>query len=206
MTYSQHNEDDLLFDYFKKEKNGIIVEIGAFDPKFLSNSRLFIENGWNAILIDMSPYNLVKFIEEYKNNSKILIIGGAISIDSDNSLSEVFLIPPTKETDGAVSTTESWHKNMWINKGLNANAYTKYFSSKISLDNLYSIFPKNIDIMSIDIEGLSANFILNFDFNKINVKALIVEHDNKKDLLVNFLKDKYDLISAVDENLIFLKK
>ena len=37
--YSQNNEDDILTQFFANTPNGSFLEIGAFHPKNLSNTR-----------------------------------------------------------------------------------------------------------------------------------------------------------------------
>jgi uncharacterized LabA/DUF88 family protein len=52
--YSQSHEEAYLLHIFSnlKLENGFLVELGAWDGYHLSNTRYFIENGWDAILID----------------------------------------------------------------------------------------------------------------------------------------------------------
>jgi hypothetical protein len=52
--YSQSHEEAYLLHIFSnlKIENGFLVELGAWDGYHLSNTRYFIENGWDAILID----------------------------------------------------------------------------------------------------------------------------------------------------------
>ncbi|MEO6633733.1 MAG: hypothetical protein ABIN13_18470 [Mucilaginibacter sp.] len=51
MGYSQNNEDEFVLKYFGSFK-GTLLEIGANDGADLSNSKLLIENGWHAHLVE----------------------------------------------------------------------------------------------------------------------------------------------------------
>ena len=57
--YAQNNEDDILAKFFENTPNGSFLEIGAFHPKNLSNTRLLVEKGWGGVMVDMSQYSLV---------------------------------------------------------------------------------------------------------------------------------------------------
>jgi hypothetical protein len=63
--YSQYGESKILLDLVKKigTINEYIVEFGASDGYRLSNARMFIEMGWQALQMDgiVEPKNGVKF-------------------------------------------------------------------------------------------------------------------------------------------------
>ena len=54
MTYSQNCEEIIIEDILKScgKLKKFVVELGAGDGYHLSNSRYFIKNGWDSILID----------------------------------------------------------------------------------------------------------------------------------------------------------
>src|SRR3989442_1412361 len=51
-TYSQWGEDRLIWEYFGRKPDGFYVEVGANDPKQLSQTFLLEETGWEGILIE----------------------------------------------------------------------------------------------------------------------------------------------------------
>ena len=57
--YSQNKEDEIVLNYFG-DFVGVLLDIGANDGITLSNSRLLIERGWEADLVEPSPNAFAK--------------------------------------------------------------------------------------------------------------------------------------------------
>lgn len=55
MSYSQYSEDVIVDGILGYPPMGLIVDIGAGDGKHLSNSLLFRERGWEAVLVEADP-------------------------------------------------------------------------------------------------------------------------------------------------------
>jgi len=56
-TYTQYGEESALNFIFKNigTTNKYLVDFGAGDGNWLSNSKLFLENGWDGLLMDGNP-------------------------------------------------------------------------------------------------------------------------------------------------------
>jgi hypothetical protein len=203
--YAQNNEDDILNQYFSAN-NGFFLEIGAFHPKALSNSRLLVERGWGGVMVDMSPYSLVDLVEEYKNNENILIVGGAVTLEKTSPIKS-WLVPKDDRTDGALTTTESWHKDKWAGylKHL-GRKHIPYVAPTICLSEIYDLLPAKVNFVSIDVEGTSFDLAMKFDFERFGVEAMIIEHDGKYQEVYNRFKDKYDVAALNAENILLLLK
>src|ERR1700693_122327 len=67
MSYAQSQEDDFVLNYFGDFK-GTLLEIGANDGVTFSNSRLLIENGWNAHLLEPGNSAFLKLAELYADS------------------------------------------------------------------------------------------------------------------------------------------
>ncbi|MBK9925008.1 MAG: FkbM family methyltransferase [Anaerolineales bacterium] len=59
ISYSQNFEDLMLWRALKHIKNGFYVDIGANDPKHLSVTKAFYDQGWHGINIDPITYSLL---------------------------------------------------------------------------------------------------------------------------------------------------
>ncbi len=68
----QFGEDACLFSYFASQRygqtrslndvgNGFYVDVGAYDPIDISNTRIFYERGWRGINIDLSSATIEAF-------------------------------------------------------------------------------------------------------------------------------------------------
>lgn len=204
--YSQNNEDDILANVFAQKSNGFFLEIGAFHPKNLSNTRLMVEKGWGGVMVDMSPYSLVDLVDEYKTNEKILIVGAAVTLEKTPPIKS-WLVPKDDRTDGALTTTEGWHKDKWSGY-LNhlGRKHVPYVSSTISLSELYEYLPQKVDLVSIDVEGTSFELAMNFDFEKFGVDAIVIEHDGKYQDIYNKFKENYAVAMLNAENILLIRK
>ncbi len=77
-SYSQYGEDVEVTKIFG-EHVGLLLEIGAWGSKDLSNSRAFIEVGWEAVLVEFSPMPVHSLVLEYGYNPKVKIIQAAVT-------------------------------------------------------------------------------------------------------------------------------
>lgn len=204
--YSQNNEDDILANYFSNISNGSFLEIGAFHPKNLSNTRLLVEKGWGGVMVDMSPYSLVDLVDEYKTNDKILVVGAAVTLEKTPPIKS-WLVPKDDKTDGALTTTEGWHKDRWAGYLNNlGRKHVPYVASTISIDELYQFLPPKLNFVSIDVEGTSFDLSMKFDFDRFDVDAIMIEHDGRYQTVYEKFKNKYDAVALNAENILLLKK
>jgi len=204
--YAQNNEDDILATFFSNIPNGSFLEIGAFHPKNLSNTRALVEKGWGGVMVDMSPYSLVDLVNEYKTNDKILIVGAAVTLEKTPPI-KFWLVPKDDRTDGALTTTEGWHKDKWAGY-LNhlGRKHVPYVASTISLEELYTFLPQKLHLVSIDVEGTSFDLSMKFDFERFDVDAIVIEHDGKYQAIYDKFKDKYDAAALNAENIVLVRK
>jgi hypothetical protein len=201
MSYSQNNEEAVLLDHFGDKSDGTFLEIGAFHPTRFSNTRALIERGWSGVMVEMSPYALVDLIEAYKDNPRIRIVAGAVTINAQ---------PPAEAwldaiTEGAISTTESWHRVKWT-AHLEAcgRKHVPFTAATISLAELCHLLPTQIDLVSIDTEGTSAALALAFPYDQFNVRAAVIEHDGNRDV-ARLTRFGFRDAATNSENIVFVR-
>jgi hypothetical protein len=157
-------------------------------------------------MIDMSPYSLVDLVEEYKTNEKILIVGAAVTVEKTPPIKS-WLVPKDDRTDGALTTTEGWHKDRWSGYLNNmGRKHIPYVASTICLDEVYELLPQKVDFISIDVEGTSFDLAMKFDFERFGVDAMIIEHDGHFQKIYDKFASKYDVAALNAENILLLKK
>lgn len=73
--FSQTGEDGILEEVLARLniKTGLVVEFGAHDGTFCSNSRNLIKKGWKAILMESNPDLYLKCRAEYKNTPGVAV-------------------------------------------------------------------------------------------------------------------------------------
>jgi len=84
--YSQYGEEGYLKYIFKHigTTNKFLVDIGANDGKWLSNSRLFLDEGWTGLLVDGAHENeLVKKHFVTRENILQILYDNAVPVQFD---------------------------------------------------------------------------------------------------------------------------
>jgi FkbM family methyltransferase len=176
-SYAQHGEDDLIWKFFDKQKTGLIIEVGAFDGKYLSNSYALEKLGWKAICIEPLPfyYNLL-----CKNKPKSTNINSAITGDETQDKIIIY-----EDIFGVYSSINSL--NIELIKDLSHARKIEYTPPKKrevnattlnKLLNSLSIQSNDINCLSIDVEGFELNVLKGLDLKKYRPKLLIVEANN----------------------------
>jgi len=85
-SYSQCGEDLILFDFFTKTKlkKGFFFEFGAWDGIFLSNCRMFYEQGWGGCFIEANKKRFEDLKKNYSNDPKIKLVNELINTTNNN--------------------------------------------------------------------------------------------------------------------------
>jgi FkbM family methyltransferase len=104
--YSQNNEEEFILTFFKYRQRGLFLDIGAFDPFALSNTRALYERGWSGVLVEPGKNQIKKLEDEYKNSDRIEICPYAIA---ENNGEFDFYVTP----DDALSTLDEDHLIKW---------------------------------------------------------------------------------------------
>ncbi len=79
-TYSQHGQAEWIMETISCTgiKSGQIFEAGAADPYHWSNSRTFIDAGWEAILVEPVQQCIDDWRKEITENNKVTLVHGGI--------------------------------------------------------------------------------------------------------------------------------
>lgn len=148
-SYSQYGEDLAIMSMFPSGYAGTVLEVGAWEPIALSNSRLFIEAGWSAILVEPSPVPLRALLEEYGRNPKVRIFAAGVGTACDDR-GPVFSMSSFDISDGPLSTEIESAREQWASEA--------EFVGKLNVPMLPPDFAHEeprIDFLSVDTEGNS---------------------------------------------------
>jgi FkbM family methyltransferase len=170
--YSQYGEEVFLNNYFHN-KIGLVVEIGAADGINNSNSRMLIENGWKALLVEPNIYNFKKLQELYKNNDYVTLKNVGCSFETKHSK---FYVDHNDEYQQLSTFSESQLvkcKNMYNCE------FEEIEIELVKTDDLFkSNNIKKIDFLSIDTEGYDENVIKGINFDNIEIDIICTEINN----------------------------
>ena len=182
--FSQCGQDKIIRDhFFPNKKKGFFVEIGAFDGITGSNCYYFEKFlKWEGIAFEPS---IIQF-EKLNNNRKCKVINKAIA-DSIKKVDFLEVIEGLTQMSGIKNenyTAEKIIKNNTRSKTKISNITTTTFEKEVPSD-------KEIDFLSIDIEGEEYNLLNSIDFNKFSIKVVSVENNVPDKLNYNlFFKSK----------------
>lgn len=166
-SYSQEGEDMILKRIFEKQKVGFYVDVGAHHPFRFSNTYYFYKQGWQGINIDAMPGSMELFrrfrsrdlnLEMPISNSEQVLTYFAFNEPALNSFSEEL----SRERDG---------KN-----GYFIQQEIKLKTSKLSsVLDIHMPKGKEIDFLSIDVEGFDLDILKSNDWRKYKPKCILIE-------------------------------
>jgi hypothetical protein len=184
-SYSQFGEDLHIAEIFTSDgvlkSDGLLLDIGAWGVRDLSNSRLFIEAGWSAVLIEFSPMPTHGLVAEYGYNERVHVIQAAITPGPEH-------VQQFEITQDALSTNDPAHLAQWKNsdssgqEGPNRGGYYgRLWVPTLSVHALLSQFfgARSIDFVSVDTEGTSVAVAIALMKTDHRPRVLVVEHDGK---------------------------
>ena len=186
---------------FKGKKNGVFVDIGAYDGVTCSNTYFFEKNlGWTGVCFEPIP----AIYEKLKANRKC-------------------------ETFHACGWTENTKKTFRVVEGSSdmlsglVDQYSPEHAERVQRDgkNIHDIeidclavndvLAKNpmfqrIDLLSLDTEGGELEILKHIDFTKYDIKAILVENQYDPAPIRDFLKSKgYGLMQHLQIDDLFVK-
>jgi FkbM family methyltransferase len=218
MKYNGQNlEDKIIWEYFQEnygsDFKGNVLDLGANDGVFLSNSRIFIENGWKGILLEASRKVFNQLKSNYiETDYDYILIECAISNKNEfiTFYESGSLI--TNDDYGLVSTIVPSELNRWSNKNIKFETYQvecKTFDGIFGENNEYGINNDIIlDFISIDVEGMDYNILTQIDLTKYKCKCLCIEFNGiEKNKYINYANSHGMILYYQNgENLIFTLK
>lgn len=173
--YSQTGEqaailEALGYDGEPTSCRGRFLDIGAWNPVALSNTRALWELGWSGVFIEPSPGPLRNLVKEYGNYpDRAMVIGGAVTVEGNLISLEV--------TDDAVSAPHgSLEHATWREKG---GYYGTLHAPSICLAYLFARLGGDFDMVSIDTEGTSVDLFAEMIRIGPRPRCVVVEHNDR---------------------------
>jgi len=199
---SQAGQDKMIKkNFFDGKKNGFFIEIGAYDGISGSNCYHFERFlNWDGIAIE--PSNIQ--FEKLKKNRKCKVLNNAIS----DEVKEVEFIEVTEGlTQMSGINDSSFERNFKI---ISNNQASKTDSVKLKTITFDEIVPKNkdIDYLSIDIEGGEMNLLKSIDFKTNSIKVISVENNIPKEQnFKNFFEEiNFTYLDRIGQDEIFYNR
>lgn len=202
-SYSQQGEDLIIDKLLNYKKKGTYIDIGAFDPVRLSNTKRFYEKGWKGVNIEPDYNNYLKFVKLRPNDINL-----NIGISNKKDILKFFRFNVDTLSTFSKQEAEKYKKQ----------GYKLLETIDVEVRTLSSIFSdvlktNKIDFLSVDTEGYDLEVLKSNDWNKYRPKIVCVETlihsvNNEKMIskdIIEFLKQKgYKEVADTGINTIFL--
>jgi FkbM family methyltransferase len=166
-SYSQEGEDIILKRFFDGQADGFYVDVGAHHPKRFSNTYLFYREGWRGINIDAMPGSM----EQFNNiRPRDINIEKPVSDKVETLTYYAFNEPALNSFSKEMSLSRDGLKD-----------YKIEFTKKITTTTLQKILDvylpenKEIDFLSIDVEGLDMQVLRSINLQKHSPKMILIE-------------------------------
>lgn len=201
-SFGQSGEDVIVATEIGNKKKGFYVDVGAFHPKQFSNTYLFYKRGWEGIVVEPNQ-DLCRLYEKMRPRDICLNVG----VGKREAVADYIMMDnPAANTFSEKEALESVEKAG--RKILKRRPVAILPLSKI----LYKNVPKGteIDLMSVDTEGMDYEVLESNDWEKYRPKVVISEDMKfdvknwKKSKVMVLLDEKgYDLLAMTPYSLIF---
>ena len=165
---AQLHQDLFVLWETKLKRNGFFIEIGACDGVLFSNTLLLEkEYGWTGILVEPGR----SWWDKLKTNRKSIIAHDFIAAQSGGRV--IFNEAPQAEFSGARNLICQDHHAEKRGGG------REYTVPTLSLEDLLQLrqAPREIDFLSIDVEGGEYEILANFAFERYRIQAIFCEHN-----------------------------
>jgi FkbM family methyltransferase len=167
--YSQFGEDIVLKELLNKEKSdGFFVDIGCYHPKKYSNTYMLYTKGWRGINIDM---------EEDKIRLFNMVRPGDYNINCPVS---------DRKEEVTIFRFSKYGLGSTINSDFAAETNEEIFDKKTietkTINEIIDNSPyngKQIDVLSIDVEGMDFKVLNSLDFAIYKPKLIIIEDHHR---------------------------
>lgn len=182
----------IVDEYFRDFQDGFFIETGSCDGIFQSNTYyLETELNWTGLLIEPNP-DYVRECIENRPNSKVYDCALVSPEDADKTT--VLYSIAHKGAMGTVGDRGIW-KDETEKPIFHENIPTRTLTSVLD-----EVKPKEINFMSLDVEGYELNVLKGLDFEKYSPEIIVVEcHGDLIKPVDNLLSRYYILDNKISD-------
>ena len=178
LSWSQEGEDLILGRYFSK-RNGTFIDVGAHHPYRYSNTFKFYRKGWRGLNIDPLPNMKSLFDQERPNDINIEC---AISTKEGRADYYMFELP---QLNTFSKKNAEFQKKKWTLQQVKS---MDVFRLDQILEKIN--FTTDIDLFSIDVEGLELEVLKSNDWSKYSPRVIVIENlDSDNKLIDSYLSE-----------------
>lgn len=193
--YSQHNEEEIILNYFGDKKDGRFLDVGAYNGVAFSNTKRLFELGWGGTLLEASPKCFIGLQVTYPNEPRVELVCAALS--GQDGCARFY------DNEGAVATLSKEHMDKW-NK---PQVFIPIYVATITPRKLFTALPGPYDFMSYDIEGVTISILKLFPlFKELGLKLICIEayDQTEKDQVKKIMEPQgYTFLASTELNVFY---
>jgi FkbM family methyltransferase len=204
--YGDRGVDSVLRIFYPTQK-GVMIEVGAASPYYISLSKHFRGIGWNILSIEPNP----KFAEQHRILGHKVVECACGVEDKDDIEFEV----ASEKVSSGRGTSESF-SSIRIKEELK-QYFPKQYSEvdiekiKVNMRRLDTILKEHaitdIDILTVDTEGWELEVINGLDLGNHSPKLMLIENYSKdskyNDMITSY---GYELVCQLYPNYLYIKR
>jgi FkbM family methyltransferase len=205
---AEGNVDELVrARFFSHAASGILVEVGAAHPDYLSVSASYRELGWTVIAVEPNP----EFCELHRTQGHEILQYACGDHDEDGVDFSVVDSQGTHYRGGNVSYESFSSLEIKDSYAALVDSELDVRKIKVDLRRLDTLLEQHapavshIDILAVDVEGWECEVLDGLDFEKFAPRVLIVENVFADKEYRDYLRTKgYELWRYIDPNDIYV--
>jgi hypothetical protein len=204
--YSQEGEDQVLKRIFGAQQSGFYVDVGAHHPQRFSNTYLFYRRGWRGINIDAMPGSMAAF-----NRCRQRDINLELPVLRERAAMKYFQFNEPALNGFSPTLTEA-RDGKGGYKVVNVVELEGLPLRDILARNLPAEI-REIDFLSVDVEGLDFDVIQSNDWDRFRPKLVLVELIGStldrvaEDPIYRFLHDRgYRIYAKTAQTVFFMSE
>jgi FkbM family methyltransferase len=149
------------------KRDGVVVEIGAYDAYRWSNSLGLLEKGWRALLVEPNPITFKQLVANQGENPNACLVNCAIG---QPGVIDLYLAH-------AISTTSKETAQTYVECGWYSGNENKVSVPSVPLDALLREVhvPKEFDVLIVDVEGVEYEVLQTLEIGFWRPKLAIIE-------------------------------
>ena len=163
-----------VIEYFKKKKNGVFVEAGAWDGEYLSNT-LYLEANynWTGLLVEPNSGAFKKLVTR---NRKAYSVHSCLSVTSHPDIVEF----DSADVFGGINKELANVDNKNLVRMRDSIPENMRSKETVECYPLYSLLlaihmVDKVDLLSLDIEGAELAVLRAIPWTKVNIELVMIE-------------------------------
>lgn len=164
MPYSQNDEESVILSYFKGE-TGRLLDIGAFDGQWCSNTYEMIKQGWSGVCIEPSPIPFTKLLALHEKNAGVQCVQAIVG-------EKPGLTRFLDNFGDALSTTNPDWPNAW--KG---HTFRPMWAVTVTIRDILNQFGSEFRFLNIDTEGTNLSVLKSIPLAEMKTELVCVEYE-----------------------------